>query len=138
MTNPPDSYLLRWRFDFQNAAPRFGMWSDPGNIEQAGAWRQTKAGLVVTRASVEGKHTWKRTTHTLAEVDKSDFVMFEWLAFAKLNPLGLKGSGTPYTTLGGLSIVTREDIITVFVSGEVRKSKRPDGHKNLAFATYGK
>jgi len=136
--NPNDFYLLRWRFDFQTGASRFGMWSQPGNIEQAGAWRQTKSGLHVVRAVIEGKHYVNRTTHALAECSGQEFVMFEWLAFARLNPLGLKGSTVPRTTLGGLSIVTREEIVTVMVSGEVKRAPRPDAHKKAMFATYGK
>lgn len=136
--DPNKFYLLRWRFDFQTGSSRFGMWSQPGNIAEAGAWRQTKSGLHIVRAIVEAKHYVKRTTHVLAECSGQDFVMFEWLAFARLNPLGIKGSGTPHTTLGGLSIVTREEIVTVFVNGEIKRAPRPDVHKKTAFATYGK
>lgn len=135
----PDFYLLRWRFDFQTGAKHFGMWSQPGDIEKAGAWRQTKAGLHVIAAMVEGKHITRRTTEVLAECSGQDFVLFEWLALARVNPFSVRGAGgTPHTTLGGLSIVSREEITTVHVSGEVQRQPRPEAHKRIGFATYGK
>lgn len=114
------------------------MWSQPGDVEKSGAWRQSRPGLSLVRAMVEGKHVIRRTTEVLTECDGHDFVMFEWLALARLNPFGLRGkSGTPPTTLGGLSIVSREEITTVLLTGEVLRKPRPEAHKRTGFATYG-
>lgn len=133
-----DYYLLRWRFDFTSGASRFGMWSQPGDVEKSGAWRQTKVGLFVARAMIEGKHFIKRTTHVLAECSGEDYCTFQWMALAHLAPLGLRGSVTPLTRLNGLSLVTREEIIEVTTDGRVNRMPRPDAHKRVGFATYGK
>lgn len=138
MSEAQSGYLLRWRFDYINSPSRVGMWSQPGNIDQAGAWKQNGAGLHICRAMVEGKHAQNRTTEVLAEVPGQDFVMFQWLALARVNAFGLSGSVVPRTVLGGLQIVTREEIITVMINGLVKREFRSDDHKTLALATYGK
>ena len=134
----PDFYLLRWRFDFKDAPTALGMWSQDGDIAGSGAWKfGMKEGIV--RASIEGKHVVTRQTITLAECDGHDFVVFLWLAAAKINPFSIRGKGTtPPSTCLGLSLVSRELITEVLVTGVVTATLRPDAHRRIGFATYGK
>lgn len=134
-----DFYLLRWRLDFATGRSSLGQWSQPGDIAANGAWRQSRAGVPLVRAFVEGKHVVHRTTTVLAECDGPDFINVEWKACAHVgNPLAVRGPMVPYTTMKGLSIVTREEIISVENSGKVTRTRRPEAHKRIAFATYGK
>lgn len=138
ITDPNNYYLLRWRFDFQTGGSRFGLWSQTGNLESDGAWRQLRAGLEVKRAYIEGKHYVSGVIRTLAECDGHDFVMFEWMANAFFDPFSVRGNKTPYTSIAGLSMVCREKIISVMTDGLANIRDRPTAHKNLNFATYGK
>lgn len=133
----PNFYLLRWRFDYANHAPIYGMWSQPGDVKQSGAW---KFGMKeqMRFASVEGKDYISREIKTLAQCPGQDFVLFQWNALARINPFALKGGASvPYTTLSGLKIVSRNEIIDVSVSGEITRTLRPEAHKRIGFATYG-
>ena len=135
---PGDFWLLRWRFYFQGGASCYGMWNQSGNVEESGAWKQSRGSRVLQRAAIEGKHNiGPRVTRVMVDVPGQDFVMFQWLALARL-PFKLRGSMIPKTTLGGLQLVTYEEIITVHISGLVRTEPRPDAHKVIGFATYGK
>lgn len=127
-------YLLRWRFDYLSRPAVFGMWSNPGNIQQSGAWRQNREGVL--RASVEAKDYFTRAITVLAECPGQDFVNFEWLALASLNPFGVRGSITPLTKLGGLAIRSRNELIQVYTSGEV--SRTPWQDDGVQLATFGK
>lgn len=130
-------YLLRWRFDFQGGISRTGMWSDPGNIKDAGAWKQTRSGLILSRAFVEGKNYETRVISALADCDGQDFMNFEWMALAKINPFE-RGQRTPTSTVNGLAIVTRYEIIRVMIDGQVIREKLPDSHNKIHFSTFGK
>lgn len=128
-------YFLRWRFDFHGSASRFGMWSDPGNQLVHGAWKQTRIGLSVARAIIEGKDFLSRQISVLADVPGQDFVMFEWNATAVINPFG----GSPKNhRINGLSIVARDRVVTVGIDGKVTVKPLPNSHKTIQFSTYGK
>lgn len=132
----PKFYLLRWRFDYAGRPPSLGMWLNPGAIEQNGAWRQVREGLV--RASIESKDFYSREIATQAECPGADFVNFEWATLASLDPIGLRGAVTPRTRLVGLSLVDRKDITTLYVDGTFERKARPKGHLETAFAAFGK
>lgn len=133
----PKFYLLRWRFDYHGGRPpALGMWLNPGQVEQNGAWRQNREG--VARASIEAKDYYSRETTTVAECPGQDFVNFEWATLASVQPLGLKGAVTPRTRVVGLSLVDRKDIVTLFVDGTFTRTARPQGHLETQFATFGK
>lgn len=130
-------YLLRWRYDYTGGrSPSLGMWSNPGDVANQGAWRQNKEG--VARASIEAKDYFTRETTTLAECLGEDFVNFEWLALASVNPFSLKGAGnvTPVTRLGGLVLRTRTEVVTVYNSGDI--SREPWEFDGVQLATFGR
>ena len=130
-------FLLRWRYDYKDKASIYGMWSNPGNIEANGAWKHNHEGVI--SASIEGKDIDSRKIVRLAECPGYDFVNFEWIAMAKIgNPFNIRGAITPPTRLMGLAIVTRDKIIEVFPNGAVVPKIRPEGHKLLKLATFGK
>lgn len=130
-------YLLRWRFDFADGITRYGMWSDPGNISENGAWRQTRAGLRLIRAAIEAKDFNTRTIQVMAECDGHDYMNFEWIALARINPF-MKGSCTPNSSINGLSLVTRQEIIRVLCDGQIIKEPLPLSHQKINFSTFGK
>lgn len=127
----PNTYCLRWRFDFAGKPEVFGMW-DSAVIS---AWNQNKEGLV--RASIEGKHRGTKQTIVLAECDGHDFRNFQWLAVSKVNP-GMSGSVTPVAHNIGAKILTTSDEILVLNDGHVVRRPLTEGEKSINFATFGR
>ena len=124
-------YLLRWRFDFTNKAPVFGMWNSSG-IE---AWDKNREGLV--RASIEAKSQVTKLTKAVAECDGHEFRNFQWLAIARVPP-NFRGSISPRPETVGLKILTTDEEVTVLMSGQCEKRPLTEGEKSIPFATYGR
>jgi len=127
-------YYLRWRFEREGHPPKYGMWSQPGNTPATQAWAQNKEGL--TWAVIEGKNVETAEIKRLYEVPGQDFMNFQWIAEARLNPLEINGKTTPRTRIIGMKIVAREQTIEVYSNGNIRKG--PNTVKNINFATFGK
>lgn len=129
-------YRVRWRFDFHSKPAKYGMWSNPGDIEKEGAWKVNKDGL--SRASIEQEclHTFNVTT--VAECDGHDFVNFEW---ADIETFGMAPSGAIAKTgkaLVGLTLVTRETAVTCLVNGDQFVNSRSEFDKKFHYAGFGR
>lgn len=114
------------------------MWSSPGpkGDNATKAWCNNKEGL--TLAAVEAKNIETKETKIIVACDGHDFVNFEWMNVASLNPIGLKGSVIPLTRLIGLTLVTRDSKYKVFHNGTVEKTERSEDEKKINFATFGR
>lgn len=132
---PTRKYVLRWRYDYSNAPAKYGIWSRPGNTPEVQAWRQNKEGLV--RASIEAKDISTKEQRTLAECDGWNFVNFQWIAVAS-TPALFKGSVTPLTRLVGLKLMTRESMVEVYDTGEIKVLPRSEEDKTFHYATFGR
>jgi hypothetical protein len=126
-------YKLRWRFDFAQKPAKYGMWDKPGETKETQAWCQNGEGLI--RAAVEGKDPVTKEEVILAQCDGHDFVNFQWMAAAKVNPF-FKGTAKTSHFLLGLKLTTREKAFEVFPDGMVNKKDRTD--KNINYATFGR
>lgn len=129
------NYRLRWRFDFLGRSSSLGLWNSPGDIAQNGAWRQNKEGLLF--AAVEGKDPETGITERLAECAGPDFVNFGWIAHARIAPFaGRTHQGA--TTLEGISLTTRDEVLEVYPDGHISRAVRTDAQKKTQFATFGR
>lgn len=128
-------YLVRWRFDFAKKPEKFGMWCNPGENPKDQAWCVNKNGLI--RASIEGKDFQTREIKTLAECDGPEFCNFQWESSVTLPALS-RGTHKIKGAIIGLSLVTVETKIFVYIDGRIMIKKRSDQEKNTHFAAYGK
>lgn len=121
-----DKFKLRWRFDFASGLTRYGMWSLPAQTQEDMAAYQNKEGLI--RASIEAQDILTADVKTLAECDGWDFLNFQWLA-ARF------GMYVGWDKIIGLKLITREKVITVLASGDIKMQPRT---LDINFATFGK
>lgn len=113
--------LYRWRFDFPDKEPKFGGWNDP-DVE---AWNINKTGLA--RASIEILR--EEGPKTVVECDGHEFVNFKWVA--------VKGFATPFQIIG-LTLVGRDNEITVYTDGRHEDKQRTDEDKTYHYAGFGR
>ncbi len=134
---PERLYRLRWRFEFSDGRPpKYGQWSNPGNIETDGAWRVNKSNL--SRAAVEAECLRTFNITTLAECDGWDFVNFEWQAVASMPGfLGVEAI-SPRGEIVGLTLVTRELQLVCFINGDQAVKARTEADKKIHLAGFGR
>ena len=126
---PTPRYRLRWRFDFAQKPTKFGIWNGAGNPSD-GAWKVNKDGLV--RAAVEGEDIFTYETRLLAEVQGSDYATCEWDAYTRI-PGFYKSTQpiNPRVYIAGMSLVSREERLTVFVDGTIGRRPLTDEEKQF-------
>ena len=124
-------YKLRWRFDYKDKDPVFGMWNSPV-IE---AWNKNSDKVV--RASIEAKSDVTAITQTVAECDGHDFRNFQWIALARVNP-NFRGSVSPVPEHVGLKLLTTEEEVAVLITGQCAKRKLTAAEKGLNLVTFGR
>ena len=129
-------FLLRWRYDFSDGKVIAGMWSNPGKNQANQAWFHNKEGMI--RASIEAKDLATSLISTVAECKGEDFRNFQWMAAAKVKPLGIGGEYSPQSTILGLRLLTRNNAVEAFVNGTGNTRPLTEGEKKIEFATYGK
>lgn len=111
-------YRLRWVFEFNNKASVVGQWNGASRHPSDMASFVNKTDL--KRAIIEGEEQFTWRLNRLLEIPSADYVNMEWVA-AVSAPLNLaneyrrKVSGQ----IIGMSIVTRDKKITVYVDGSV-------------------
>lgn len=136
---PGRRYWLRWRFEYGDGKPaKYGMWSNPGpaNDLTTKAWNHNRG--VVKMAIVEGKDLETKQTVALAACSGEDFVNFEWMAVAFVNPFNVKTGTTPRTKLAGLKLKTRYHEHRVDEGGNVETVARTPEDMNYNYATFGR
>lgn len=132
-------FWLRWRFDYGDGKPtKVGMWSDPGPEGDTAtkAWCHNRG--AVARAIIEGKNLATKEIMALAECPGVDFVNFEWMAAASVNPFRLDKGYTPLTRLQGLKLKTRDRELRVYEDGRVEDSDRQQEDLSFHYATFGR
>jgi len=118
-------FRLRWRFDFsQHKLTRYGRWNGGSQKPEEMACNVNKIGLV--RACVEGEKVARWDHRILAEVDGHNFVSFAWEAVAGLPVIGMIGTCTVESQVVGLSIITRDKKISVYIDGRVKTTDLTD------------
>lgn len=129
---PCQRFLLRWRFEYEDRNPKFGMWHDSGRTIETQAWPQTRTGL--RRAMIEAKNITTRETKVIVDCPSQDFRLFQWIGMQRLNP---KTTGLVQKNIG-LCIVTNDARIEAYDWGEVRTRPLVNGEKNINFRTDGR
>lgn len=127
-----EKYLLRWRFEYKDHAPRYGAWSSQGTTKELYAWCQPKENLSV--AIIEGKDVKSRLIKPLLVCEGHNFVNFEWVAFASI---AMQGSQKVTGSIQGLTIVSRDMRATIFIDGssEIRR-RTNDEIEKIKYAAY--
>ena len=125
-------YLLRWRYEYANKLPLFGMWSSPGAQEDlpTKAWPHNTEGMIY--AVIEAKDFVTREISQKVRVPKQDFRNFQWIAAASID---LAKISVTHTKIAGLKIQTRDKELSVFEDGSC--SEAPFQADNINFKTYG-
>lgn len=131
-------FLLRWRFEWSDRPPKYGMWSQAGSQDdlETKAWRSNKSNLLY--AIIEAKDRISREIKPIVIVEGHRFMNFQWLAEAVI-PMRLGGQLKkliPWTKMRGIKVLTPAEEITVFDCGKV--TRQPNSATNINFATFGK
>ena len=116
-------YLLRWRFEYLDRV-KYGMWSNSGTRPEDQAWAQDKTGLV--KAKIEAKDVATRQITTIAECSGDQYVNFQWIATATIQPFSINGSTTPITRIVGLRLITKDEKQEVYANGAMRTYPNTD------------
>lgn len=134
---PQNLYRLRWRYEFKDGRPpKYGQWSNPGDIDKEGSWRVNKDNL--SRAAVESEcqRTWQEKT--VAECEGWDFVNFEWMAVAAVPGFSNQMTIHPRGQIVGLTLVTRDLQLACFINGEQAVRARSEDDKKIHLAGFGR
>lgn len=129
-------WRLRWRFEYSDGKPtKYGIWNWASEHEADQAWQVNKENLLY--AMIEGQNPYnKGEKKILAVCEGSNFVNFQWIATAPISLGTVKafGSQTTKGMIVGLMMVTREDKLSIFCSGqaEIKKHGQDFGNRNLA------
>jgi hypothetical protein len=134
---PVPYWRLRWKFEFSNKPTKCGVWDLGSDHPNDAAWRINKEGL--TRASIEGENRETYEIRTFFECEGSDYAFCQGEAFVKVpGVLGLKGSVTIKGTVAGISFLTREEKISVWVNGTVSRRLLSIEEKKFNFMEHKK
>ena len=123
------NYKLRWRFDYINRPPKYGIWSMATGKPSDSAYSQPKDGLLT--ASIEGKDVHTKEIKRLADCPGQDFRMFQWVATASMPAVSGLVSYTPRSTLVGLKLITRNEVIEVLNTGVKNVSLITKAEENI-------
>lgn len=133
-------FLLRWRYEWPDRPAKFGMWNQPGDLPVNQAWAQNKDGLAY--AVIESKNIKTREIADVVRCPGHDFLNFQWIAAASVSGAGLVrggfGSVVPRTKLVGIKMITRDESLAVYVSGQIVRAPLKPGEASTNFATFGK
>lgn len=119
-------YRLRWRFDYSNRPPRYGVWNGASDLKSDMAAYQPKDGLVT--ATVEAKKDG--VVKPIVVCPGHEFVMFQWNAVA-YGPAVFSGTVKPLTRLLGIKLVTTKEEINICPTGKVYRAAAQKFKENL-------
>lgn len=126
-----NNYRLRWAFYYaDHKAPRLGLYDSAGQGPKDSAYACSKENLLT--ACIEGKHEKTKQIVRLAECAGEDFVNFQWIATAKL------AAGNTYQPIIGLMIVSRDEKIQVFRSGQIQRYKHNIDYGKVHLTGFGR
>lgn len=127
---PDHVFRLRWVFEYSDGkAPRRGVWNGTTNQPGDSAAVVSKENLAY--AIIEGEHRHTFEVIRFLVVEGPAYASAQWEAYVRAgNALGIRGSVSPRTHIAGLSFLTREERITVFVDGRVLRKPLTDHEKN--------
>jgi hypothetical protein len=114
-------FRLRWVFDYAGRPPKVGIWDGASELASDGAWAQPKDGLRLARIeaqALDGKE--KGEIQTAVCIDGADYAGAEWHAHVRAAALGAPAMNL-MPRVHGLSLLSREEKVTVFVDGAVRR-----------------
>lgn len=124
-------FRLRWRFDFADGRCKRGVWNGASPRHEDGAWAVNKTGLL--KALVEGEDIATSEMSVLAEADGPDYVSAQWEAYSRvpgsMNPR--VGALKLRPTISGLTLVLRDEAVSVYVDGRVERRQLRAEEKNL-------
>lgn len=128
---PSHKFRLRWRFDFASRPSKFGVWDSGTKRPEDSAAYVKKDGLV--RACIEGEFKETQEEYLLVECQGQDFALFQWEAYAKTPAFSRWAEFTPRVVVAGLSLLTRDERITVYVNGQWCRRPLNEDEKQFSF-----
>ena len=126
---PAKFFRLRWRFEFSDGkAPRVGVWDGASNLEADGAWAVSKENLAYAIIEAEDRQTFE--IRRMLIVEGQAYGSAQWEAYVRAgNALGIKHAVTPKVHTAGLSFLTMDEKISVFVDGRITRTPLTDYQK---------
>jgi hypothetical protein len=123
-------YRLRWVFEFNEKRSVVGQWNGASRLPRDMAAFVNKDGL--KRAVIEGEEQFTWRLNRLLEIPAADYVSMEWVAAASA-PVGLKGvnKATISGMIIGMTIITRNKKITVYIDGSVSERLLDDDERQF-------
>jgi len=123
----PKRLALRWRIDYVGRRPIFGAWSSDKILAKPHSGKPN-----IREVMIEGSDLVTGEIRILARAPG-----FEWLAFrwrlAGAIPVGALSHGITEIrmegAIHGLTLVTQEEMATVFIDGKVKLEPNPDWKK---------
>jgi hypothetical protein len=127
-------YRLRIRFDFKDKKSWKSIWNSTSRNPKDMAAYVNKNGLV--RAAIEGEKLLGYAQSTLLEIDGHDYVTSQWEASVSvpINP-GTK-TYKRQADIVGLSLITREEKITIFVDGSMSRRNLTEEEKKFKITEH--
>ena len=118
----PNKYLLRWFADMRNGETRTGMWNQSGecNFTSSSRFINSDRCLVV---GIEAKNIETRNIGRPVRCIVQDWLSFRWMTTASVPFKGIARSGaaTIMPNYHALTLVTRDEKVTVFIDGNVKR-----------------
>lgn len=128
-------YRLRWGYEYLNGSRKTGSWSQSGpkNDLHTKAWANNKN---IRYAFIEREDTLDPVTKEIVRCSADEFMNFQWITLASMQPFYIKGAVVPLTRIGGLTMLTTTCAVDCLDNGTVKKL--PPRHLQTQFATYGR
>lgn len=129
----PRRYRLRWGFQFATRPTRRGPWDCGSDRPEDSAWAVNKEGLL--KAFVEAEDIATHEVTMLTEVPGEDYATAQWEMHSRVAAIWREDSPVtavrPRPIIHGLSLLTRDEKITVMVSGAVERRPLTAGERGF-------
>lgn len=129
----PVKYRIRPALEFLKGRRWYGMWDNPAEVDDPKNLisAQDRAGLLF--ACIDVKNWVTKEVKTVVRCARADYVQHRWVFCAPSPCLGLRGGvKLQRKIVQGLTIVTRDEKVTIFVDGSIKREPM-----NEARNTYG-
>lgn len=121
-TYVPRKYRIRPALEFLKGRRWYGMWDNPPATDDVANLisAQDRAGLVY--ACIDVKNWVTKEVKTVVRCARADYVQHRWVFCAPSPSIGLKGGVRLNNAfVQGLTIVTRDEKVTIFVDGSIKR-----------------
>lgn len=117
----PYKYEIRWRLEYLNKRVSYGMWTNPADEKDVSnqASAQDRTGLIY--ACIEVKNFSNRRSKVIVRCPMADYIQHRWIAFSPSPTISLEGAVVLPKVIQGMTLVTRDEKVHVFVDGTIKR-----------------